>query len=530
MSESPLPAVYTKTEPRPAPNGQGTGLFATTDLGVGKVVLNIKTPYVAVLDTPRLEDTCSGCLGRRQHGEPGVVLKACTGCQVVKYCDRCLAQYSTVSSPFFSSSLLFTSLYHYTSLTNSEKTCQAKDWKFSHSLECAIFKQLRPRVLPNNARAVLRMVLRAAKGRYSPPELDAFSKLETHAREIRQLNPQQWGRIALSSKAIKMYSGTDVEEEVISACGAKLDLNSFNLTNTVYDRVGLYLHPYAALINHSCDYNSVVGFDGDELFVKAVRPIKKDDQIFISYIDTTYPSTVRRSELSERYFFNCDCSKCKLGLDAPEARFLSGSHDTSKLHAVEGEARKLMQSAAADDSPLVTVQKLKSAMHLLHETSAWPVTRQPYVSLRDELITALISAGLFDEAFIQAAIRYLRVDPVVYRQDGHPIRQVHAWALVKLAIHLSADAGETRLEPLFRNHHIATPNLSLLVWSVLHRLVHMEDQSCVVPSFKDMLHATFDDVQQEFERGRSNPRSMTSEINTQWEQIGALVDLVLANE
>ena len=44
----------------------------------------------------------------------------------------------------------------------------------------------------------------------------------------------------------------------------KLDLNSFNFTTPFYDRIGLYLHPYAALINHSCDYNAVIGFDGDK--------------------------------------------------------------------------------------------------------------------------------------------------------------------------------------------------------------------------------------------------------------------------
>jgi hypothetical protein len=65
----------------------GNGLFATSDIKVGEDVLHAKVPFVAVLDTSRLEDTCSGCFGKRQM-ENSAELKACTGCRVVKYCDR----------------------------------------------------------------------------------------------------------------------------------------------------------------------------------------------------------------------------------------------------------------------------------------------------------------------------------------------------------------------------------------------------------------------------------------------------------
>jgi SET and MYND domain-containing protein len=65
----------------------GNGLFATGDINTGENVLHVKSPFAAVLDTPRLEDTCSACFGRRQLD--GVAeLKGCTGCRVVKYCDR----------------------------------------------------------------------------------------------------------------------------------------------------------------------------------------------------------------------------------------------------------------------------------------------------------------------------------------------------------------------------------------------------------------------------------------------------------
>lgn len=86
-SQNPLPSIAAKAEPRPAPGGMGNGLFATSDIKIGEDVVHAKLPFVAVLDTPRLEDTCSACFGKKQM-ENGADLKGCTGCRTVKYCDR----------------------------------------------------------------------------------------------------------------------------------------------------------------------------------------------------------------------------------------------------------------------------------------------------------------------------------------------------------------------------------------------------------------------------------------------------------
>lgn len=66
------------------------------------------------------------------------------------------------------------------------------------------------------------MVLRSQRQKFTPQELDLFIQLETHVQDIQRENPAQLERIGLSSKAVKVYSGTDVEEETISAFGAKV--------------------------------------------------------------------------------------------------------------------------------------------------------------------------------------------------------------------------------------------------------------------------------------------------------------------
>ncbi|RAL11665.1 S-adenosylmethionine-dependent methyltransferase [Aspergillus homomorphus CBS 101889] len=472
------PAISNRTTPSAAPNGLGRGLFATTDIAPGQDVLNVRTPFVAVLDTHQLGEVCSGCFGRRQLENEDRRLKGCTGCQIVKYCD---------------------------------KTCQAKDWKFAHSLECSIFQKLSPRVLPINARAILRMVLRSGRQKYTPEDLEMFLQLETHIKDIREENPAQWERISISSMAIKAYSGTEMKEETISAYGAKLELNSFNLTNALYDRIGLYLHPYAALMNHSCDYNAVVGFDGDELFVKAIRPIAAGEQIFISYVDTTSPRTLRQRELRERYYFSCRCTKCEAEAEA-EPVSVHADMNTAKAYSL------LAHKSVSD--PLTLADDISS---LLRDLSPSHITMQPYVSLRDELIVTLLTLQRFKTAFAHAAVRYLRVDPVVYPQETHPIRQVHAWALAKLAVLLSqgvevAHGGEGELE--LERFEV---NFSLLIWEVLRRLAGLEDRSCAVPAFQGLVKGLFGQVHAEFVAGGLNPRGMADEIRREWGKVERMV-------
>lgn len=307
-----------------------------------------------------------------------------------------------------------------------------------------------------------------------------------------------------------------------------MDLNSFNLTTALYDRIGVYLHPYTALINHSCDYNATVGFDGEEAFVKAIRPIQKDEQIFISYIDTTTPNAVRRKELSERYFFDCQCSKCSKGTNTPEDKFAKEVTDTSALETAERQALELMQSATAPDAkPDEATAYLESALHALHKASDWPLTRQPYPSLRDQLIVSLLSANNFTKAFIQAAIRYLRVDPVMY-PPAHPIRHIHAWVLAKLAIYLSQGFepnpnDQIKLEDFGINLHY-------ILWYVLADLASRQLESCTVPSFRKLVGANFAQVHNEFKANGVDPSTQKAVVSAEWSKFERLVQYALDRE
>jgi hypothetical protein len=83
--------VVSKSTPR-----AGTGLFAARQIKLNEVILSVNQPLMLALDTARLNDTCYCCLLFRE--KPGSIkridkaetktLKACTGCKIVRYCDK----------------------------------------------------------------------------------------------------------------------------------------------------------------------------------------------------------------------------------------------------------------------------------------------------------------------------------------------------------------------------------------------------------------------------------------------------------
>jgi len=78
-------------------------------------------------------------------------------------------------------------------------------------------------VLPNNARALLRMVLRTERGKYSSQELEIFNNLETHIGQIQEIQAHL-DRVNLTAKAVKNYSECAMSQEDIAAYAARVSV------------------------------------------------------------------------------------------------------------------------------------------------------------------------------------------------------------------------------------------------------------------------------------------------------------------
>jgi hypothetical protein len=61
------------------------------------------------------------------------------------------------------------------------------------------------------------------------------------------------------------------------------------------------------LINHPCDPNAFVFFEGSELRVRSLTPIHPGDEITQTYVDSKAGVMMRQELLRSEYFFTCEC-------------------------------------------------------------------------------------------------------------------------------------------------------------------------------------------------------------------------------
>lgn len=73
------------------------------------------------------------------------------------------------------------------------------------------------------------------------------------------------------------------------------------------ESVGYALDLVTAVINHSCDPNAHVFFQGRQLKVRSLKKIAPGDEITICYLDPRMEMTNRQKILQREYFFECSC-------------------------------------------------------------------------------------------------------------------------------------------------------------------------------------------------------------------------------
>lgn len=291
----------------------------------------------------------------------------------------------------------------------------------------------------------------------------------------------------------------------------------------------MYFHPYAALIDHSSDYNSVVLFDGEELFVKAIRPIKKGEQIFRSYIDVIHPYAERLGSFG-CYLPNCQCIKCNPDLvqrATPNPGRLLGRRFSPRENAVNGAYNSLMFPDVINLSPEARGRKFATDMRSLHRTGV-PITEQPYAPIRDKFIKHALATGQLNKAFIHVAIFYVRIDLVLLPNDAHPIHKVHAWLMAKLARRLS-QATETNSSDSNAPQG-AQLDFGLISWSITHELVSRQKESCTVPSFKDLIKTMHDEANNVYGYNKQDSNSLNDAIEREWRKLEGVISEELEKE
>jgi len=86
------------------------------------------------------------------------------------------------------------------------------------------------------------------------------------------------------------------------------------------DRITLAVYPTASLMNHSCQPNVAVCFDGCKLIARAIESVQAGEPLLHCYgaQKGALITPLRQQQLTEQYHFVCGCRACQAGFDESE--------------------------------------------------------------------------------------------------------------------------------------------------------------------------------------------------------------------
>lgn len=216
--------------------------------------------------------------------------------------------------------------------------------------------------------------------------------------------------------------------------------------------------------NHSCDPNVTMTFLQPKVELRALRPIKSGEEIFVKYVDVTNPIGVRQAELKQRYFFDCQCSKCLKGTGGAEDRFaespdslpsryfavadvLVKKHEAKLPHflgspvdtattaqkrvaAMEAEAFVISGTTLdGGDSLESDEEKIRNALKMCLDSGMWSLTRQPVPQFCRQLFQMYLENGSPYRAFRIGLKSYFEIQPKLTPQEFDPDRVINTWGL-----------------------------------------------------------------------------------------------------
>ncbi|PQE04341.1 SET domain protein [Rutstroemia sp. NJR-2017a BBW] len=437
----------------------GYGLFATSDLNRGDVILSICNPSLLTVENQALNIVCGFCFA--EAGDD-VQLHPCSQCGIMKFCsDVCQA---AALSP-----------------------------EGSHHRECFCLRQLQDSrdqsgvpdgITPTVVRATIQLLSRQVSA--STPYDPEITELATHQDQIKQ-NKSKWEDIQLQARASASFSKTDKRFDLAVELLCRLSTNAFRVeSNLGNGPIGLCLDPVLARANHSCRPNAAITFNGRCATLRALFPIAKDEQIFISYIDESQRGEVRRAALKESWFFTCDCARCtEPSLASSYRNFLESpvvypaSLDTLIPY---NETKKFSEKVLREAVP-TDILRLYSSLHVIRHIehlNANPPTLpvgpalnrrlealkanisslndfllihrfiQPFPTLLNEVYLIYLQKADYMSALIILLFLIIYLDPVEYPSPYHPQRATRLLALYKL---LKLDIFDTNTIAQYTEDH-----------------------------------------------------------------------------
>ncbi|KFD51453.1 hypothetical protein M513_07666 [Trichuris suis] len=210
--------------------------------------------------------------------------------------------------------------------------CQAKAWE-THRPECIFITRCPDSVPCGMVRLFSRIVVKLNNGGenegswfktdYSSYERRLFKNLMSHqtrlfleSKRIREFAECCYAlRSFMHSENIPFSSG-------LMEIFGKIVVNAFSILNDDLNPIGIGVYLNLSQLDHACDAENVVMFDGARALLNCLNPDHVDTNSDLRTHTISYDSVIcetesRRRTLQSRYYFTCRCRRClDLDLDA----------------------------------------------------------------------------------------------------------------------------------------------------------------------------------------------------------------------
>nr|XP_015207457.1 PREDICTED: histone-lysine N-methyltransferase SMYD3 isoform X1 [Lepisosteus oculatus] len=195
-----------------------------------------------------------------------------------------------------------------------DASCQKAAWS-EHKRECKCLRSFHPRIPTDSVRLAGRIVFKLLNYSSCPSE-ELFSLLE-HESHIKEMSEEKKEGLGHLATMLQLYLKEEVGD--LSQLPPGLDIihlfaimtcNCFTISDGELQEIGVGLYPSMSLLNHDCDPNCVIVFQGRRLFLRAIREIRPAEELTVSYIDVLVPAQERRTQLQNQYCFVCECQQC----------------------------------------------------------------------------------------------------------------------------------------------------------------------------------------------------------------------------
>lgn len=210
-------------------------------------------------------------------------------------------------------------------------------------------------------------------------------------------------------------------------------VNQHSVDSPFQPHVGSCLVPGATLINHSCDPNAHHLSEESEVAIRSSRKIAKNEEITISYMDSTQSFEERQKTLFTTYAFGCQCRKCTNGFQEQQEILTGDSVVDAQIRIAESKLQALLNMLAEGNQELDGVET--SIQEICNEPPSgkpWPINAFPLPILYDLLATRFADEQQWKKALqIRLKIVYV-IDPLRYPEKLNPHRVYHLMALCQL--------------------------------------------------------------------------------------------------